>query len=314
MRALVTGGSGFVGRRLVEALRERGDEAFSASPSLGTDDHIPLDLNDADNVRAVVELARPELVFHLAAQTFVPASLERPLETYGTNIDGTAYLIEALRAQHEDGGPKPRLIFASSAEVYGRRPLEDLPFREPLAPKPANPYAASKAAGEALVLASHAAYGIDAVITRAFNHIGPGQDPRFAVPAFAQRLARIAGGADPVLLVGNVETERDFLDVRDVVQAYLALAERGIAGEIYNVCSGVAVKMREILKRLVNIAAVPVEIREDPELMRPSDVPRSVGDPAKLKRTTGWAPRIALGESLKEVYEEARGRERERTS
>ena len=300
MRVLVTGGSGFVGRRLVAALRERGDEVVSASPSQGDDQHIPLDLTDAENVRAVVEMTRPELVFHLAAQTFVPASIEDPLTTYRVNVDGTAYLLEALRET------KPRLVFASSAEVYGRRPQEDMPLRETLPTRPSNPYAASKAAGEALVLGWHEAYGIDAVISRAFNHIGAGQDARFAVAAFAQRLARIASGQERVLTVGNVESERDFLDVSDVVAAYIALADRGSAGEVYNVCSGQAVKMREVLRRLVNIAGVAVEIREDPELMRGTEVMRSVGDPSKLKRTTGWSPRIGLAESLREVYEEAR--------
>ncbi|MBV8601059.1 MAG: GDP-mannose 4,6-dehydratase [Candidatus Eremiobacteraeota bacterium] len=305
MRVLVTGGSGFVGRRLLAALRERGDDVFSAAPSRGDDEHLPLELTDRDNVRAVVELARPELVFHLAAQSFVPASLERPLETYAVNVDGTAYLLEALRV----AAPKARLVFASSAQVYGNRPLTDMPLRETLAPSPANPYAASKAAAEALILASHASYGLDAVIGRAFNHIGPGQDPRFAIPAFAQRLARVASGHERVLSVGNIETERDLLDVRDVVAAYVALAERGQSGEIYNVCSGSAVKMREVLRRLVNVAAVAVEIREDPSLLRAAEVPRAVGDPSKLKRTTGWAPRIALADSLREVYAEARDRE-----
>lgn len=300
MRVLVTGGSGFVGRRLVAALRERGDDVLSAAPSQGNDEHIPLDLTDAENVRAVVEMARPELVFHLAAQTFVPASIEDPLTTYRVNVDGTAYLLEAFR------DIKPRLVFASSAEVYGQRPQADMPLRETLPLNPSNPYAASKAAGEALVLGWHHAYGIDAVISRAFNHIGAGQDSRFAVAAFAQRLARIASGQERVLTVGNVESERDFLDVRDVVAAYIALAERGAAGEVYNVCSGQAVKMREVLRRLVNIAGVAVEIREDPELMRGAEVMRSVGDPSKLKRTTGWSPRISLADSLREVYEEAR--------
>ena len=303
MRVLVTGGSGFVGRHLVHVLRERGDDVFSAAPSRGDDDNIPLDVTDSDNVSAVVEMVKPDWVFHLAAQSFVPTSTEQPLQTYRVNIDGTVYLLEALRAQQE---PKPRLLFTSSAEVYGRRPQEDMPLRETLPTKPSNPYAASKVAGEALVLAAYHSHGLDAVISRAFNHIGVGQDPRFAVAAFARRLARVANGKERVLHVGNVESERDFLDVRDVVNAYVALAERGVSGEIYNVCSGVAVKMREILRRLVNIGSVPVEIREDPELVRATEISRSVGDPSKLKRTTGWSPRIELADSLREIYAEAR--------
>ena len=309
MRVLVTGGSGFVGRRLVEALRSRGYDVVSAAPAHGSDAHVPFQLTDADNVRSVVETVRPEVVFHLAAQAFIPESIEHPLETYRVNVEGTANLLEALRAQVAREGSKVRLVFASSAEVYGKRPAEDMPLRETLPPRPVNPYAASKAAGEALIVGWSQAFGFDAVIGRAFNQIGAGQDTRFAVAAFAQRLARIASGQEQILHVGNVESERDFLDVHDVVAAYIALAERGASGEVYNVCSGVAVKMREILRRLVNIAGVPVEIREDPALMRASEVTRSVGDPSKLKRTTGWAPRIGLADSLKEIYEEARARE-----
>lgn len=309
MRVLVTGGSGFVGRRLVEALRSRGYDVISGAPSHHDGQHVHLQLTDAENVRSVVEQVRPELVFHLAAQTFVPASIERPLETHRVNVDGTVNLLEALREPATRDGPKARLVFASSAEVYGRRPPEDMPLRETLTPRPMNPYAASKAAGEALVLGWSHAFGFEAVIGRAFNQIGAGQDPRFAVAAFAQRLARVASGQERILHVGNVESERDFLDVRDVVAAYLALAERGVTGEIYNVCSGAAVKMREVLRRLVNFAGVPVEIREDPALVRASEIERSVGDPSKLKRTTGWAPRINLADSLREIYEEARSRE-----
>jgi GDP-4-dehydro-6-deoxy-D-mannose reductase len=302
MRVLVTGGSGFVGRRLVQELRSRGHDVVSAAPH-GGDAHVPFELTDPQSVQSAVESVRPELVFHLAAQAFVPESLEQPHQTYRVNVGGTANLLEALR------GSNARLVFASSAEVYGKRPAEDMPLRETLPPRPTNPYAASKAAGEALILGWSQAFGFEAIIGRAFNQIGAGQDTRFAVAAFAQRLARIANGQERILRVGNVESERDFLDVGDVVAAYIALAERGISGEIYNVCSGAVVKMREVLRRLVNIAGVPVEIREDPALVRASEITRSVGDPNKLKRTTGWAPRINLADSLREIYSEAYARE-----
>jgi GDP-4-dehydro-6-deoxy-D-mannose reductase len=141
-------------------------------------------------------------------------------------------------------------------------------------------------------------------VTRAFNHIGPGQDERFAVAAFAAQIARIAAGGDPLVLVGNLDASRDFLDVRDVCDAYVALLEGGgEAGEIYNVCSGTATTMKEILRRLVLLARVPVEVREDPARMRPADVPVSVGDASKLRRATGWAPRIPLPAALRAVYE-----------
>jgi GDP-4-dehydro-6-deoxy-D-mannose reductase len=180
-----------------------------------------------------------------------------------------------------------------------------MPLTEACAPNPVNPYAASKAAGEALVLGEARSFNLDAIITRAFNHIGPGQNERFAVPSFAAQLASIANGGEPVLLVGNLEAKRDFLDVRDVVAAYVALAERGESGEVYNVCSGTAASMREILAELIRIAHVPVEVREDPSRMRPADVPLIYGDNSKLRSHTSWSPQIPLRRTLQDVFRQA---------
>ncbi len=143
------------------------------------------------------------------------------------------------------------------------------------------------------------------VIARAFNHIGPGQDPRFAIPAFALQLARVAAGGPPLVKVGNLDALRDFLDVRDVVAAYAVLAELGRPGEIYNVCSGRPLSLKEMLRRLIMIAGVAVEVRDDPERMRQSDVPTSYGDPGKLRADTGWEARTALDAALRDVYEDA---------
>jgi GDP-4-dehydro-6-deoxy-D-mannose reductase len=183
-----------------------------------------------------------------------------------------------------------------------------LPLTEMSSPRPRNPYAASKAAAEAMLLGEAHAFGLNVIVTRAFNHIGPGQSDRFAVAAFASGLARIAAGGERVLLVGNLESERDFLDVRDVVRAYTELARSGRTWEIYNVCSGRAVAMRDVLRELVAIAHVPVEIRADPDRMRPSDTPISFGSNAKLVAATGWSPRITLVQSLRDIYADARKR------
>lgn len=308
MRTLVTGGNGFVGRYLCAELRERGHDVIVAARTAdgavpGIDPVVDLDLADAAGVARVVADARAHVVFHLAAQAFVPRSIERPVETYATNVVGTAHLIDAIRAlPHAE---RPRLLFVSSGEVYGPTADSAFPLRETVPATPANPYAASKAAGEAIVLASARTYGISALVTRGFNHIGPGQNELFAVPAFAARLARIAAGGDPLFPVGNLSARRDFLDVRDVVRAYADLAERGADGEIYNVCSGVPVAMVDIVRRLVTIAHVGVEIREDPALMRPVDVPVIYGDATKLRAATGWEPAIPLARSLREIYERA---------
>jgi len=303
MRALVTGGNGFVGRYLVAALRSRGAEVVIAGRSLdGSGVDLPLDLSDLANLQGVVELARADVVCHLAAQTFVPQATRAPLATYDINALGTARLIEAIRLA---GEPFPRVVVASSAEVYGTRDASEYPLRETLAARPGTPYAASKLAAEAIALAAARTYRIPVVVSRSFNTIGPGQDERFAVPAFAKQLARVAAGETHVMLVGNLSAQRDFLDVRDVADAYVALLERGEPGEIYNLCSGRPIAMQEVLRQLITIAGVAVEVREDPERMRPSDVPLSYGDPLKVQRATDWTARIPLSRSLRDVFDDA---------
>ena len=308
MRVLLTGASGFVGTHLAAALRARGHETL-LTDHVARDDVAAVDVTDPLAVRGAVELAQPDAIAHLAAQAFVPASLADPERTFAINAGGTLHLLEAVRATVDDGARSPRVVVVSSADVYGAQPSRAYPLREDVAPLPRNPYAASKVAAEALALAYARSFGVDAVVTRAFNHIGPGQDERFAVAAFAAQVARVAAGGDPLVLVGNLDASRDFLDVRDVCDAYVALLEGGgTAGEMYNVCSGTATTMKEVLRRLVMLARVPVEIREDPARMRPADIPVSVGDGAKLHAATGWTPKIGLDAALRAVSEDARKR------
>ncbi len=244
----------------------------------------------------------------------MPASLQDPAATLRVNALGTLHVLEAARATAANGD-RARVLVTSSADVYGAQPAEAYPLRETTAPRPTNPYAASKVGAEALALAYARSFGVDAVVTRAFNHIGAGQDERFAVPAFALQLARIAAGGEPVVRVGNLGATRDVLDVRDVCDAYVRILEgAGAAGEIYNVCSGTATPMREILRQLVEIARVPVEVREDAARMRPADVPVSFGDAAKLREATGWSPRVPLAAALRDVYDDARARLQSTTS
>jgi len=296
MRALVTGADGFVGKHLSRYLRDQGSDVSRAGRGPEElDIDIVLELNDSRSVEAALAQARPDVVFHLAAQTFLPAAAERPLETYETNILGTARLLAAIT-------PPTRFIFVSSNQVYGYGSSSGGALTEDAPLAPVEPYAASKAAAEHLCMAAQRTFGIDCVIARAFNHIGPGQDQRFAIPSFARQLAQIAAGTQtPRLEVGNLEAERDFLDVRDVVRAYGLLAERGVTGQAYNVCSGIPRKIKDLLRMLILQARVPVEVREDPARMRPSDIPRFYGDNAKL-RALGWEPQIAIEQSLREVY------------
>jgi GDP-4-dehydro-6-deoxy-D-mannose reductase len=304
MRALVTGATGFVGRYLMAALADAGHDAFACGGP-GDAHALPIDLTDLATIRAALDLAKPDVVFHLAAATFVPESIAAPMPTYITNVLGTANLAQAVREYAREADAPVRVLFTSSAEVYGLQSPEMFPLRETCAPSPANPYAASKAAAEMLLLGEARSFGLDVVIARAFNHIGPGQSDRFVVASFAAQLAKIAAGAPPQLYVGNLDAKREFLDVRDVVRAYLALAQGGVAGEIYNVCSGTARSVRDVLRELILAAHVPVEVRDDPERLRPSDVPLLVGDATKLREATGWEPRIAFTASVRDIYRAA---------
>jgi GDP-4-dehydro-6-deoxy-D-mannose reductase len=309
MRVLVTGANGFVGRHLCAALEARGHTVIPAGGSQHGGNVLLLDLLDFLNIRGIVDIARADAVAHLAAQAFIPASIADPLHTHDVNAGGTLRLLEAIRAQRAAGGSDPRILVAGSADVYGVQPLAAYPVVESATLRPANPYSASKTAAEAYACAAAATYKMDVVVTRAFNHIGPGQDRRFAVASFALQLASIAAGGDPLLRVGNLDAERDFLDVRDVVAAYVLLLEGGgAAGEIYNVASGKAVSMKEILRQLVMIARVGVEIRDDPDRLRPSDLPYVAGNAAKLRAATGWEPAIPLAAALRDVYADARER------
>jgi len=302
MRALVTGANGFVGRYLSDALRAAGHDVFEAAGPDSPDSQGLLDLCDFASVRAVVKDAAPDVVFHLAAQTFVPDAIRSPQATYEANIIGTARLLEALRELRDMNKKNPRIMLASSAEVYGHHAPADFPLKETAAVHPANPYAASKVAAEAIALAEAQTYELDVIVTRAFNHIGPGQSDRFVVASFAAQLAAVVNGNAPFLSAGNLSAQRDFLDVRDVVAAYITLMKGGKQGEIYNVSSGTAIAISEVLRRLITVAHAAVEVREDPDRMRPSDVPYFYGDSSKVRAATGWQPLISLDASLRDIY------------
>jgi len=313
-RALVTGADGFVGQWLVRELQDAGFDVHGASRAarmpLRTLDPVRasamrwhrMDLSDADSLRSAVSSARPDAIFHLAAQSSVPASVADPAETFDVNLLGTVRLLDACRRD----APDAMLVVTGSADAYGVADSSAMPLRESEPLRPANPYAASKAAAEAATLQYARSGWVRALVTRSFNHTGPGQSDAFAAPAFARQIAAIrAGVQSPVLRVGNLAAQRDFLDVRDVVAAYRLLAQRGGPCKVYNVCSGVAVTMREIVDRLLSIAGIEVAIEEDPARMRPSDTPLLVGDGSALRRDTGWTPKFALDQTLTDLLEDA---------
>lgn len=296
MRALITGGKGFVGTWLADHLRRSGDEVTAID--------IETDIADQAALDPVVADAAPDAVYHLAARTHVGESWKVPAEVLRVNVLGTAAVLAAAR--RVPGGP--RVLVVSSAEVYGSVRPEQLPLDERAPVAPVTPYAASKAAAEQVALQAWRGYRQPVVVVRPFNHVGPGQAPTFAVSALARRIVEARRTGASTLAVGTLTTRRDFTDVRDVVQAYRLLVEHGEPGGVYNVCSGHDVEMGDVAARLLELAGTHLELVTDPELVRPVEVPVLRGDPALLEGTTGWKPAIPLDDTLRDVldYWEAR--------
>ncbi len=268
-RVLVTGAAGFVGGHLRVEL----GEAFVAYEG---------DVLDPGALATAVRGC--DAVVHLAAASSVGQSFGDAAEVWRTNVLGTVNVVEALRAE----APSARLLLASSGDVYGRAEIVPTPEETPVAP--VSPYAASKAAAEL------ACVGVDAVVARAFPHIGPGQDERFAVGSWTAQLARLRAEGGGTLRVGDLDVERDLTDVRDVCRAYRLLLDAP-AG-VYNVCSGRAVPLRRVVELLVEASGVPVTVERDDERLRPAEVRVLAGDPSKLRAATGWEPRIPLEQTL----------------
>lgn len=297
MKALITGAGGFVGPHLARELEADGSDVT------GLDLRNGPDLLDVDAWRRVVEDHRPDVLYHLAGWSDVGASWEHPIETFQVNALGTLSVIDAALAAKTE-----RLILISSADVYGPVPTDEQPITELHPPRPHSPYGASKQAAEVLAMQAHRAHGLDVVVVRPFNHIGPGQSPRFAAPAFATQIAsaELAGGGE--ILHGDLSARRDMTDVRDVVRAYRLLAERGEPGEVYNVCRGDAIAMADLLDGLLDRATVPVTTAVDPARLRPVELPVLEGSNAKLAAATGWTPQIPLARSLADILDDARER------
>jgi GDP-4-dehydro-6-deoxy-D-mannose reductase len=315
VRVLVTGVTGFVGGHLVELLRREHPEVEIlglARPRGGL--VLPggvrlldADLEDAGSVVAAVERACPDRVFHLAGQSSVHQSWQDPSGTLRANLHGALHLLEGLRRR----APAARVLVVGSADEYGPGNAT-LPLREDAPLAPGSPYAVSKMAQGFLAREYGRCFGMHVLCTRTFPHTGPGRGELFAESSFARQIAEAEAGLRPAVIeVGNLEAERDFSDVRDVVRAYWELLERGAPGSAYNVCSGRGVRIRELLERLVSLARVPLEVRVDPSRLRPADIPSLVGDPSRLREATGWEPRIDLATTLRDLLEDWRARLRD---
>lgn len=301
-KLLVTGLNGFVGRNLQALLASMPNGPWQLLESK------PHNLLDSASLDVWLQEDCPDAVIHLAAQSFVPEAFRDPQHTLQVNLLGTLNLLQALKRRAFSG----TFLYVSSGDVYGQVAESDLPVVETLMPRPRNPYAVSKVSGELLCQQWSYTEPWRIIIARPFNHIGPEQAESFVIPSMAHQLIRVQKGSQPARLdVGDVDVTRDFLDVRDVLHAYLVLLEHGRSGEIYNVCSGVEQRVRDLIMQMANLAGVEVDLVQDASRMRLSEQRRVVGCSKKLQKETGWKPGIPITETLQSVLSDWAAREME---
>lgn len=316
MKSLVIGAAGFVGTYLIRHLKQEPGHAVAAtkmpqerlqSETVGASEIniYDLDILDQNAVMELLREVRPDYVFHLAAQSSVAAAWKNPGMTVDVNIRGAVHVLEALRRL--DYGP--RVLLVGSGEEYGIVQPEEIPICEDHRADPGNIYAATKVCQNMLGRIYARAYGLEVLMVRAFNHIGPNQAPLFVVSDFCRQAAWIeAGRQEAVIQVGNLDVKRDFTDVRDVVRAYAMLIRSGKAGETYNVGSGRAVKIADILQMILARSPADIQVKADPSKLRPVDLPVIEADIRKLQEITGWRPLIGLEQTIEETLEYWRGR------
>ncbi len=299
MRAYLTGGRGFAGSWLRRHLHESGDEV------LGGEHEV--DVTDAEAIASSLAAAQPHVVFHLAGLSHVGRSWDNAASTFQVNAVGTLNVLEAAARCKA----VPRVVLVSSAEVYGKgaapgaSPGDSL-LSESAELRPVSPYASSKVAAEFLGLQAYLGRGVPVVRVRPFNHVGPGQSDAFVVSALARRVAEAESSGSDEVAVGNLSPVRDFTDVRDVARAYRLVAGKGEPGEVYNLTSGRSATIDEVAHLLLQNARKPLRLVTDPSLVRPVDVPVLTGDASKLRRATGWEPRLSLEATLAEVLQDWR--------
>jgi len=310
MRALITGVTGFAGSHLAEYLlahqpdvevwgiyrwRSRMENLEGVRERLRM---IECDLRDFTSVHHALAQARPDYIFHLAAQSFVPSSWKAPNDTLVTNITGQTNIFEACRFL----GLDPVIQIACSSEEYGMVHPDEVPISEQNPLRPLSPYAVSKVAQDMMAYQYFESYGLKTVRTRGFNHTGPRRGDVFVESNFSKQIVSIEYGLqEPVIKVGNLEAVRDFTDVRDMVRAYWLAVTKAKPGEVYNVATGSGITIQDLLDRLLALSGAKVRVEEDPDRMRPSDVLRLIGDASKFRRDTGWAPEVPFDQTLRDL-------------
>lgn len=309
-RILITGIAGFVGSHMAELLLAEGYQVFGITRWRSRRENIEhlvdkitlleADLLDAHSLDTILLEIRPEYIFHLAAQSFVPASWTSPAVTLEINVVGSANLFEAVRKTQIS----PIIQIACSSEEYGLVLESEVPVAETNPLRPLSPYGVSKLAMDYLGYQYHQSYGLKIIRTRGFNHTGPRRGDVFAESNFAKQIAEIEKKKKPPeVLVGNLDAQRDYTDVRDMVRGYLLAAHKGKPGEVYNICTGNAWTISKVLEYLISLSKVKIKVKEDPARMRPSDVPILIGDNTKFVGQTGWKPSFSLEQTLSDLLD-----------
>lgn len=310
MKALITGVTGFVGSHMADFLLKKNVEVYGTkrwrSP-MDNVEHIKNDINfvecelrDFSSVNRAISEVKPDIVYHLAAQSYVPASFRLPADTLHVNIIGTCNLLEAVRLNKQD----PLIHVCSSSEVYGQVRPDEVPIKETNPLRPASPYGISKAGEDFLGQQYFVSYGLKTLMTRMFSHTGPRRGDVFVASSFAKQIAEIEKGAkkERTIRVGNLDSVRTFADVRDAVRAYWLLTEKCKPGEVYNIGGTETMTIREMLNKLLKISGHDdIVAKQDPLLMRPSDVTLQIPDSTKFFRATGWKPEIPFEQTLKDL-------------
>jgi GDP-4-dehydro-6-deoxy-D-mannose reductase len=307
-KILITGYSGFVSGHLLDYLRQAGDQCeiigLSRVNSAGGAGNqkirtVHADLNDRRKIAVILGEIRPQQIIHLASDSSVAHSWQSPVESFQNNTNIFLNLVEGVRTLQFSC----RILSIGSSEEYGVVDAKYIPITEDTPFNPVSPYAVARVSQELLSRIYANGYGMDIVITRSFNHIGPGQKDNFVISSFAKQIIEIKKGKKAVLQVGNIDVIRDFLDVRDVVKAYMLLLESGRSGQVYNICSGKGHSLKQVLDMMMMIAGVEIEYHINKDLIRPADNPVIIGSHDKIKKECGWQPGISLEKSLADILQ-----------
>jgi len=310
MKVLITGINGFVGSHLADyiidknlgevygTIRSKNPNLDNISHNLGKINRIECDLTDATRTFEIINKVRPDIIFHLAAQAFVPPSWEAPYQTINTNVIGTLNILEAVRKSKTG----PTIHLAGTSEEYGLVNGNELPIKETNPLRPLSPYGVSKVAADMLCWQYYKSYGLKTIVTRAFNHTGPRRGIQYALSNWCYQIANAElNNGGKTIKVGNLNASRDFSDVRDIVRAYWLAVKKGKPGEVYNISSGKAFSMQKILELLLNKTKLKFAIEKSPDRIRPSDVENLLGDCTKFRNATEWKPEIPLEKTLEDL-------------